>query len=127
MRRKFLRFLHFKISKVPEGTISPKWIQFIGWILFPINYFLLQRFDYDGMSDSVYLYGKKYSRMFFVMHSNCNGFSPEWFQFRKNKQNGIIELYRMVEKDGISVDELKSKIIELQNKLDVLEKEKAGL
>lgn len=118
MRNKFLCFLRISVSKIPVENVSPKWIRFFGYILFPIKSFLLQRFDYDPCNNSVFIYGRRYSFMFFSMISEKEYPGEEWFQFVKNKETGIIELYKKIDTDFIHKDLVNEKIRIFQDTID---------
>ncbi len=89
IRRKILSFIVTKIAKIKIGEILPKWINFLRWILFPAETYLLTNkwIGYRPAKDTLFLYGQEYSRMFFellpqTMVGNC-------FRVVK-KNNGII-------------------------------------
>lgn len=88
MRRKFLSWIMFSILKKPQGEIIPAWLC---WLLFPINSFYYHRFDYDPLSDSVYIYGKQISRMFIATISGHDkSMLEEYLTISEDKEQGII-------------------------------------
>ena len=80
MRYKFLRFLR-KICKVKEGEISPKWLYFIYYILFPLNWFYEKQsqMKYDPLTDVYTIQGMKFtSQVFETLKDEANkGFKFE--------------------------------------------------
>jgi hypothetical protein len=66
LRYKFLSFLCRKIAKNPPGTIRPRWVQFIYYILFPIKsmYERQANVKYDMLRDSYTINGIEITRHF---------------------------------------------------------------
>jgi len=69
MRYKLLHWLRYKIARCKEGEISPKWIRFIYWVLFPLNWFYERQsgIKYDHLNDIYFIRGMKFSGIIFEM------------------------------------------------------------
>lgn len=80
MRYKFLRFLR-KTFRIKEGEISPKWLYFIYYILFPLNWYYEKqsRIKYDPLTDVYTIEGMKFTaNVFHVLKDESNkGFKFE--------------------------------------------------
>lgn len=62
MRYEILRFLR-NISGAKEGTVAPKWIQIIYWILFPLNAFYEHQsgMKFNPLTNMYMIMGQEYS------------------------------------------------------------------
>lgn len=62
MRYKILRFLR-DMTGAKEGTVAPKWIKVVYWILFPLNGFYQRQsgMKYNPLTNMYTIMGQEYS------------------------------------------------------------------
>ena len=91
MRKKFINFLT-RVAKIPDGILYPRWIKFFIWLLFPVDSFLYQRFDYDPSSASVYIYGQRIPKYYFLMlgGKGSDSYYQEYYKFDRDKKGELI-------------------------------------
>lgn len=81
LRRMFVIWLHRNISKRDEFEVISTSVRLVFIILFPIENLMIRfnkEFGYDPSSDSVVIYGVRYSRTLFQL----NMVAPEGVTFR---------------------------------------------
>lgn len=92
MRYTFLRWLRYKLAKSQPGTVAPKWIQIIHFILFPVHglYAKQAQVNYDFMYDIYIIRGVKVSGFFL---DQLSGYAEKntKFEFLENK-DGVITI-----------------------------------
>lgn len=72
-RYTFLRRLRYKVAKTNPGTVAPKWIKIIHFILFPLHGFYAKQaqVQYDFLHDVYIIRGVKISGLF-LDRLSCN-------------------------------------------------------
>lgn len=78
IRYRFLRLLR-QMANLPECSVAPKWIQFIYYVLFPLNWFYNRQsgIKYDAERDIYTIRGIKFSGDVFIHFKNATGRSYE--------------------------------------------------
>ena len=102
MRRKILYFIFSKVLKLQPGEAIPEKWQVLYRIFFPIKYMIMnnEEIKYDPLSETITIYGIKFSKPVFITWSKSNMCIPnnEYFSFIVNKDK-TISLYRELPKD----------------------------
>jgi len=102
MRRKILYFIFYTILRLKPGEVIPEKWKIVYRILFPIKYYVMnnEEIKYDPLSETITIYGIKFSKSVFITWSKSNMCIPnnEYFSFIVNKDK-TISLYRELPKD----------------------------
>lgn len=92
IRLKFLRFLTYRIAKVDEGAIPPKWIMIIHNILFPLRYLYARNSNirYDVHTDTYIIRGTKFSGQFFDHFGRESSLNQKFEIIKRDKDGSVV-------------------------------------
>jgi len=105
MRRKILYFIFYTILRLKPGEVIPEKWKIVYRILFPIKYYVMnnEEIKYDPLSETITIYGIKFSKSVFINLCNVSISTNEYFSFIVNKDK-TISLYRELPKNMLIMD-----------------------